>query len=318
MTFSWITPNSRIANLVFTDTAIRFIELKNGSSSEVTNYGEQELSPGVISEGKIIEVEMLETILEQCLQKWKIMKRQVRFIVPDMFIIIRKLTVPKDVKNDEIKGYLFLEIGTSIHLPFEDPLFDVVLLGETEQEKKILLVAAPEETVKSYQDLLEDSKLTPIVADISPLSIYRFFHSLNMTDAENHEMILQFDTHLATISIFHLHQPIFMRPLSLRNEQPLNIEKVDQEQQLFVLEDTFKEIEKVMSFYRYTLNKGEARVNTVFLVGDHPHLPQIEQHLSKLLEVSIISKPDLPIMCQNEVLPLQYIVAVGLGLKEVQ
>lgn len=59
-----------------------------------------------------------------------------RFLVPDSRLVIRKVAIPKDIKDDEIKGYLYLEMGTSIHLPFEEPIFDVVLLEETEEKRK--------------------------------------------------------------------------------------------------------------------------------------------------------------------------------------
>ncbi|MGP7816825.1 hypothetical protein [Niallia sp. 01092] len=52
-----------------------------------------------------------------------------------------------------------MEFGTSIHVPFEDPVFDYYLLQEREHNKQqILLFAAPEHAVSSYTDLVEEAK----------------------------------------------------------------------------------------------------------------------------------------------------------------
>ena len=37
--------------------------------------------------------------------------------------------IPAEVMDDEINGYLYLELGKSLHLPFEDPVFDTAVLS---------------------------------------------------------------------------------------------------------------------------------------------------------------------------------------------
>src|SRR5690606_4007306 len=117
---------------------------------EIMQMDEQSLTPGIIKDGKIVDDVMLKMVLEQCVDKWDIKRREVRFLIPDPFIIVRQMKVPADIQEDELNGYLFLETGTSIHLPFEDPVIDSVILRKVEREQEILLVAAPREIVDSY------------------------------------------------------------------------------------------------------------------------------------------------------------------------
>ncbi|MGM0844073.1 MAG: type IV pilus biogenesis protein PilM [Bacillota bacterium] len=319
MNFGLFGNNKKIANLVITDTAIRYADLKMESPLIVQNYGEKLLPQGVITDGKIIEADTLAMILEECILDWGIKKRHVRFIVPSTSIIIKRVLVPADIAEDELKGYLYMEIGTSIHLPFEDPLFDIVKLGEKEDKQEILLVASPEEVIHAYRDILDEVKLKPVVADISPLALYRYFYHHDMVRSSDHEMILQFDEKLLTISIFHRNQPIFLRPISFQGDAELPDTTEDQYHGgLLYLEDTFKEIEKVFSFYKYSLNKGEVNVNNVILTGDHPFLNEIYESLTKRLSAAVHRSPQNSMLdAKGQAVPRYYDLAVGLALKEV-
>ena len=318
MAIPFLKTADKTVNVIFTDHAIQFVELKETNPIIVSQYGEKELPEGLIREGKMIDRETVEMILEECIEDWKIKKRKVNFLVPSNSIVIRQLTIPIDIKNDEIKSYLFLEIGTSIHLPFEDPLFDVVVLKELENEKEILLIAAPEEMILSYQELFEVLKLKPISADISPLALYRFFCAHDFTNGENHEMMIRFAHDQITISIFHNQVPIFVRPIMIEKEILHNDILNQEEEVLFQLEDYFKEIEKVMTFYQYSLNQGQSAVNQVFLSGDHPSILAIYETLENRLGMPIRSDLKIDVVDTNGLkVPIRFHLAVGLALKGV-
>src|SRR5690606_5002050 len=113
-----------------------------------------------------------------------------------------------------------------------EPVFDSVPLGKTEEKKNVLLVAAPEEIVMSYHNLLEEVNLKPIVCDIGPLALYRLCQFSGLAEEQDHVMILNFDQNLLTISIFHNDIPIFMRPVILE------IDSFTDDAQ-YILEDAF-------------------------------------------------------------------------------
>lgn len=125
------------------------LELKSRDPLVVNRFVECYLPEGIIVDGAIKDFEKLATILEQCIGDWGIKRKKVRFITPDAYVMVRKVKVLLEL-DDKIKGYryLYLELGHNIHLPFEDPVFDFVPLGQTENEKEILLFAAPESIIK--------------------------------------------------------------------------------------------------------------------------------------------------------------------------
>ena len=117
-------------------------------------------------------------ILEECVDEWNLKGRRVRFIVPDSFVMIRRIPLPANPEDDEICGYLFMELGETIPMPFSNPVFGYVVVERKKEETVILLFAAPEEAVSHYTGLFEKVKLRPIAADVSSLCAYRLFISL--------------------------------------------------------------------------------------------------------------------------------------------
>jgi type IV pilus assembly protein PilM len=311
--------NKNKINIVISDQWIRFVELKSVSPLHIHHFGEKRIADGMISDGKIIEKEAFQALLEECVLDWGIKKREVQFIVPNTQMIIRKMEISSDIEEDEVKSHLFLEIGTSIHLPFENPVFDVVVVGNKGDKKEIILVAAPEDMVMEYRQLLTDAHLKPVVADISPLAFYRYVHSLDLTRKEDHEMLLYFNQANVAVSIFHDHQPVFFRPIGLGEDREVMDERVyHNDFQSLQFDDVMKEIDKVISFYRYTLTNDEAMINKVYVTGDHPMVGDIQTLLSERFEIDIIKVPTAARDAYtNEELSSAFLLAIGLGLKEV-
>jgi type IV pilus assembly protein PilM len=311
--------NKNKINIVISDQWIRFVELKSVSPLHIHNFGEKRIADGMISDGKIIEKEAFQFFLEECVLDWGIKRREVQFIVPNTQMIIRKMVISSDIEDDEVKSHLFLEIGTSIHLPFENPVFDVVVVGNNGDKKEIILVAAPEDIVMEYQQMLTAAHLKPVVADISPLAFYRYVYSLDITHRENHEMLLYFSQANVTVSIFHDHQPVFFRPIGLGEDREVMDEQgYHNNFHAFQFDDVMKEIDKVISFYRYTLTNDEAKINKIYAAGDHPMAEEIHTLLADRFEIDVIHVPSVAHDAYtNEELPSEFLLAVGLGLKEV-
>lgn len=330
MTFNIFSSNKRAVNLIVKDHVIRYIEIKQQRSPIVNKFGERYLPEGVIREGKIIDRELLVTILEECIEEWGIKKRPVRFLVPDPYIVIRKIEVPGELTDDEIRGHLYLELGASIHLPFEEPAFDVVKVGEKNNQKELLLFAAPEQLVSDYAGLLEEVKLVPLVADISPLSIYRLYFQLDQAKTNDHLLVVQADLQMVNISIFHEHRPIFMRHLTV--DHPIsdwNVAENDSKESELKwtgneselhnqYEDIYKEIERIMNFYRFSLNQGKEQITTILLSGDHPLLVDILATMKDRFEVPVVMIDGEQIITVdgNKLKPTYYL-ALGLAQKEV-
>ncbi len=325
MVFSLFGRNWKYINIEIKDHCIRYVELKQGAEPSVARCGEHYLPPGLIRNGKMEDYETLKTIMEQCVAEWKIARRQVCFLTPDHSIVLRKVLIDKTVKDDEIQGHLYLQLGTSIHLPFEEPVFDTVTLGEKDDQKEILLFAASEQQVSQYHKLLEDCKLDPVVADISSLAIYRLLHTLGQTTPEEHTMVLQWDLLNVNVSVFTDDKPNFMRHLQIPID-PESWDKTGMSEWVYqdgedayfrTLEDVYTEIDRVMSFYKYNLANGEYEVSKIIVAGDHPFLEKIIANLRERYTVPVSSVDYEGIQTESsDILPPPFALPVGLGLRE--
>ncbi|MEY2192656.1 type IV pilus biogenesis protein PilM [Neobacillus sp. BF23-41] len=331
MAFSLFTSKNRIINLVLNDHSIRLLELKQANPPVAQRWCERFLPPGIISDGKIIDVDSLANILEECIGEWKIQRRQVRFLVPDPLVIIRKVSVPAEIQEDEIQGYLYLELGSSIHLPFEEPVFDFYSLKSDGKTRDLLLFVAPEQQVMEYSGLLSKLKLDPIAADISPLALYRLYHQLEQPSPNEVIFSVQFDLTSVNLSIFEQNVPLVMRQFAL----PFNVDlwdvKVeidgqlafkytgDTEELVIQFEDIFREINKLSDFYRYSLSNDRSDITKFLLNGDHPMLQAIFDEMKERFDVPV----DMISLESNskgkiERVPPSLLLPLGLALKGVQ
>jgi type IV pilus assembly protein PilM len=330
MAFSLFSPRNRIVNLVINDHSIRFVELKQVKPPTAQRWSERLLPPGIIADGKIVDGESLANILEECIEEWKIQRRQVRFIIPDSLVIIRKVSIPSEIQDDEIHGYLYLELGSSIHLPFEEPVFDIFPLSNNGKTKEILLFAAPEKYVMEYSDLFSETKLNPIAADISPLTIYRLYYQLGKAKENETLFTAQFDLTSVNMCIFEGSTPYVMRSFPLNFEihkwetkqsnGNISYKYIGEANDLAMeLEDIFHEINKLSDFYRYSLYNGKKEVTNFLVSGDHPMLHLIFEEMKERYELPV-EKLEIgnEINGKAEKIPPKYYLPLGLALKEVR
>lgn len=320
----------KIGNLVIKDHVIRYAELKDARSLAVSKAYERYLPKGIIENGKIVDSETLSMILDECVLDWGLKRTKVRFVVPDARVVIRHQTLPESLDDDEIKGYLYMEIGSSIHLPFEDAIFDFVVTGRTERQTDIILFAAPEELVLHYSEVLQEAKLQPVAADVSPLCLYRLCHHEDLIAKDVHQMFVQIDLLSVNVSVFHEHQPTFMRHIPLEDQlenwnvihdgNQAFLEKVDGKEWLLgKFNDIYKEVERIINFYKFSMNEGKTGISKLIVTGDHPYCLELFERLqenvslpAQMMDISMQQKEG-----SNEV-DRRYYLALGLALKEVQ
>jgi type IV pilus assembly protein PilM len=329
MGLNFTVRKNKRANIIIKDHVIRYLELSNQSEDIIVKrYKERFLPTGLIREGKIVDDITLTTILEECVHEWKIKKREVQFIVPDQLVVIRRISIPADLKREDIQEHLFLEIGSSIHLPFEDPVFEFSLLplNEDEEEQDILLIAAPEEAIDQYRQILEMVHLKPVVADVSSLSIYRLYYELVTNRFNEHLLLIQFDLSSVNLTIFKDHKPIFSRHINnefTRESWGSNMETLewvgDAEDLESIIEENLIEIERVMNFYRFTLTKGKHQITKILLVGDHTYFQKITEKSKGRFSVPFVAlKEDIILTEDGDTLPSSHYLPLGLALKEVK
>lgn len=313
MALSFLSRKARVVTVTIEEDAIRHVELKSASPLALNCAEEMDLPEGIIEDGKIVDAEALGSILDKAVNQWGISRKSVRFLAPDEFVIIRKTPYPEDLQPDELKGHFFIEMGSTLYLPFEDPVFDAVPLTTNKEEKEAIIIASKESVVRDYEKVLEEAKLTPVVADIAPLALYRLGHLQHDFTADEHIMLIDVQFSKMTVSIFHDHYPLFMRSLDF--DLVMGAGQSDEEAITSFIE---VEAEKLANFYRYNLNNGDQGITCVICSGEFSDWLRFQSRLESRFGVSVMPLVTQDIPSNNAArVTGRFNRAIGLALKEV-
>ncbi|WP_433743435.1 type IV pilus biogenesis protein PilM [Falsibacillus pallidus] len=322
---AFILGGQRKLHVMFTDRYFRFLE--TGKNFSLIKYGQKLLPTGLIHEGEIQDYDTLFTILDQYMGENRLKRLPVYMNLLDGHTIVRKVQVPAEIPSDEIKGYLYMEIGESLHLPFEDPVLQVEELEQKEGYKEVLLLAVKESVVKTYINLLEELKCRPEVMDLSILSLYRLYYHLDLHRPDQHLLQIQLFVDCFQLSIFHDHKPIYVRYQALPDTMQGELQRTRTGFEVMEAPDEptgkaehlqimVQEIDRLINFYRYNMTKGEHQLNKFTITGDHPFLEEFTPELENQLGINIQSLAQ-PFFQTTKDMNIPYMLneCIGLSLK---
>ncbi|RAP74745.1 type IV pilus biogenesis protein PilM [Paenibacillus montanisoli] len=329
MGFQWGLKKKDIANLVIKDHVIRFLEGRDVDAIKI--FDECYLPEGLIADGKIMDIHKLQQLLQPRVKQWGIKHREIRLTLPDSAVVVRNVQLPGEVEDRELKSHIYMELGTSIHIPIEQPVFDLITLARDDKKRDIMLYAAPEPLVNDYTKLFKALKLEPVSAEVSPLAVYRLFHRLDTVEAADRVLLVQFDIQYVTASIFKDNKLVFMRQMKMN--VPLREWKKekdhfgnefliwtgDADYLIAEINNMIVEIERVMSYYRYTFSQGRDQITKMLLTGDHYELAGIQERIQANTEVPVQSLHQHGLKtAKGMALPVRHYASLGLAMKGVQ
>ncbi|TQR38163.1 pilus assembly protein PilM [Lysinibacillus sphaericus] len=307
------------------DYILRAIVAKGADPSQWKGY-EMPLAQGIV-EGSVIQNEMeLFDVMKNDVAKWAGKKQNARIFVPDTSVLLKSFEHPDDIEWNELKGYVEMELGQSIHLPFQDPLIDVY--DPNPNDGQAMLFAAPSEEVTKMIGLLLDATLDPQAADIRALCNIRLLEYLQLIKDDRTYLIADWSINELSISIFSFGQLEFLRYQSFDTDlskwKPEEIEEyrfsyhseVEDEYRM-ILTDQMLEIDRIMNFFKFSLHKGEKSVDEIIILGDNPLLSTVKEFLENNFSIPIIMLNDSIIQKSFPQFSEQFASLLGLALKEV-
>ncbi|CAG7648269.1 type IV pilus biogenesis protein PilM [Paenibacillus allorhizosphaerae] len=195
----------------------------------------------------------------------------------------------------------------------------------------VMLVAAPRDLIDEYVTVAESSGLVPASVEIKALSLFRLIELTYSEGVKKPFLLVDVNESATDISIFHEGQLKITRSVSLGfggGEAKRASEAVEDLLLLFPdrIEDDFHtscndlshELERLINFYRYTLNNRDHEFHLIMLSGDAPKLSDISDHLEQRLGMQVnmldyaawVPEHNL----QGET--TSYSVPIGLALRE--
>src|SRR5690625_4601653 len=165
--------SKKTVNIVIDDYVIRMAESSGAELSTVKLLKEEPLPIGLIEYGKIIDEIQFYDFMKNIVNEWGIKHRNVRFYVPNALVIMRPVEFPAHIEEEKIKEYFMIEIGESIHLPIQNPIYDIHSLSlvqdhttdeefPKEEKRPGTIFAVPEDEIIKYTEILAYVSLKPI------------------------------------------------------------------------------------------------------------------------------------------------------------
>ena len=301
--------------------------IKKGPSAEQWEVVEVVLPPGVIAEDAIADEMGLYEILKENIQKLGGKNQSVRIFVPDSSVLLKTFDHPDEIESAKLQEFVQMELGRTIHLPFQDPLLDVY--DPVPDDGQALLFAVPPEEVGKTIGVLQDVNLHPEVADIRALCSLRLLEQIQLIDEDKTYLIAEWSINELSICIytngvveFLRFQPVdtdITKWLAQHKEDGIDFEYAgDIQEYLVSLSDQVFELDRILNFFKFSLHKGEKTVDEMILLGDNPLLHQIADIIEENIQLPVTVVDDGVIASHYpKQFKAKHASLIGLALKEV-
>ncbi|MFB9325206.1 type IV pilus biogenesis protein PilM [Paenibacillus aurantiacus] len=247
--------------ITFDQTGVRFAALRKKKEWEIERTGFLPLPEGLIVEDQILNPESIQVALKQWVKEQKLAGASVTFSVPTSLIIVRKMKIPTtNVK--ELRHLVELEVETTLHLPFEDPVYDFVRVGMDEDSTQVLIFAAPSKWIATCAELLHNAGLRVKGADLAASALAKLVF-VDQVQPATETMIVHIGESVLDIYMFHEGNPVFMRAINLNETVGHKEGKLNE---LQVAEVT-AELSRMLNFYQFGLHEGASRISRTILAG---------------------------------------------------
>jgi Tfp pilus assembly PilM family ATPase len=212
-------------------------------------------------------VEQLQDIVKQ----HKLHGRQAVLSVPNHQTMVRYLDLPS-VPKSALRQAVQIEIGTTIHLPFEDPVYDVVPVPSINSNYESLngtgsccLIVSPQSVITEMSELVKQAGLLPEAVE---LKSFAFLRAAEVTPKSREELtiVAHVREEEISLSIFIGAYLYFFRSMDMGISYTISDEKQIQS----IIADIVYEMNRVVSFFNFNLASIDRQIGEMYLYSSHP------------------------------------------------
>ncbi|MDQ6608095.1 MAG: type IV pilus assembly protein PilM [Actinomycetota bacterium] len=308
------------------------------------------LSPGVVREGEVLDVDTLATVLREMFAEHKLSKR-VRLGVANQRIVMRTIDLPPLNDEKQLASAIRFQAQEHIPMPLDQAVLEHHSLGLVETPEgtrsRVVLVAARRDMIDSLLEATRRAGLRPQGIDLSAFAMIRALYHPGADDATLYMSVggvTNLAVALGTTCVFTRVVPhgteamagelAERRGLTLEHAHGwlkhigllMPVDDIDGDREIIVEARTVlgEGVRRIVDDVRnsldfYTMQPGAAAVGRVVLTGPAVSIPgfseQLDHGLSLPLEVGVVSEGRPGAFGKVDAGNLA--VAAGLTLEEV-
>ncbi len=218
-------------NLVGLDIGSRSIKVgeiadtKKGRS--LKKFGMIDVPPGAIGEGTIKDPGAVAELIRELFKQSGIKEQNVALSIGGFSIIVKNISL-QTMSEDQLQDTIQYEAEQYIPFDISDVNLDFQIVGESEHnpdQMDVILVAAKKEMVDDYINLVQMSKLNPVVLDVDAFAlqnIYEISYEPDIVVVEEGEerkeesiALIDIGASKTSLNILKGQSSVFMRDVSL-------------------------------------------------------------------------------------------------------
>jgi len=340
---------NKILGLDVGNAAVKACEIsvsgKKAKTAKLTKFQITKMNDGAYKNGEVLNPSALTTVLKAATEKMKTTKTALG--LSGSSVMVKKITIPKmDVSL--LPEQMRWEAEQYIPYNIDEVNIDYVVLspGASEDSMDLLLVAAQQNRVKQFVDVVLEAKLTPEVVDVSSFALANCFNFNYPEMADQRLAILDIGAFFTHFVVVQNTEVVFSRDIpsggqNFDSELSSNLGvTVEEARQIKESEDDLPDIaldtlksasarfsEQVMGAMEFFIETTQSpKIEKVFLTGGASISLGLVESLAtglnaevEYLDVLKNISPAAEILTDVSERDLQYrsAVAIGLALRKV-
>lgn len=310
-------------------------------------YGEIVNNGSFFKGDKLRNSEQFVNSLKEIYRKAHLKNSEIVIATPNSKLLIRQVPVEKMKSEKEVREYLFFELGESIPLPFDQPIFDLLVYEHEESKKSrkkkkrspdkvksilvkknqmlidgnVSVVVTSEPFLEKIGDTIKKSGGQLIGVDASSLAYGRVFQK-RINWSQNF-LLVELNGGAATITIFEKFVPVYVQYENYNQVNWKYIEKNDSSKMEFStsvelegLDGLGMTIQNIADYFTTEISYGKT-LSQIYLVGGHPFLTKEAETVIQQRNQLPVKALSSPLKSGQEDVPDRFLLAAGLSMKEV-
>ncbi|EHQ52321.1 type IV pilus assembly protein PilM [Ectothiorhodospira sp. PHS-1] len=272
-------------------TSVKMVELsRSGTSYRVEGYSVEPLPGSAVVEKTIQDVDVVGQAIKAAYRRLGSSNKHCALAVPSSAVITKVITMPANLKEDELEGQIQIEADQYIPFALEEVNLDFEIIGPAPKNPdlvEVLLSASRSENVEMRVAAAELAGLTPKVVDVEAYAIEHAYPLLAAQapelDPDGLAAVIDVGATMTAITILHKQKIIYTREQSFGGKQlteeimrrfGMSYEEAGRSKKDGGLPDSY--VPEVLEPFKDTMAQQVARfLQFFYAASSHAHVDQV-------------------------------------------
>ena len=217
MMFSFGRGGKTAVGLDIGSHSVKAVELvRSGKSLKLSRYGVQELLPGTVVDGEVVNREHLIATIRDVLRNAGIKPKRVFSAVSGRSVIVRRIPMEK-MSEDDARQAIHWEAEQHIPFRIDEVSLDFKIINPeiSPGQMEVLLVAAKREVVDLHRSVLQSAGVKPETIELEQFALQRAFQQAYLPPDDQCVTIINIGAEVTNMVVVRGGLPSFNRDLAI-------------------------------------------------------------------------------------------------------